>query len=120
MTFAIGQKVIAVGPSGHSRLGQVGRVVNGRVYEGGTCVMFSDEVGAYWFHLSNLAPYIDDCVESVRAKMLERSVEGMAKYGCTVADSKESQAAFLRHAQAESMDLAVYLERCIRDLENGK
>lgn len=61
----------------------------------------------------------DPHVESVRAKLAQRSAVGVAKYGTTTARTDLSHVAWLRHAQEEAMDLAVYLERVISDLERG-
>lgn len=59
----------------------------------------------------------DPNVESVRRKLLERSQVGIAKYGTTTARTDLGELDFLRHAQEEALDLAVYLERLIKDKE---
>lgn len=58
---------------------------------------------------------IDPNVEAVRAKLLQRSQVGLAKYGCTTEALTPLQA--IRHAQEEALDLAVYLEAAIRQME---
>lgn len=52
--------------------------------------------------------------------MADRSERGIAKYGHTMLRSDLSKIDWLRHAQEEAMDLAIYLERLIRDMETGK
>jgi len=54
----------------------------------------------------------DPHVESVRAV-------GIAKYGTTTARTDLSRLDWLRHAQEEALDLAVYLQRLIADEEGG-
>jgi len=61
----------------------------------------------------------DRHVEAVRAKMLARSIVGMSKYNCTTERTDLSEIDWLRHAQEESMDLCVYLERLINDKERA-
>ena len=41
----------------------------------------------------------------------------MKKYGVTMERKDVSKIQWLRHAQEEALDLAIYLERCISDLE---
>lgn len=57
----------------------------------------------------------DKIVESVRQKLLRRSEIGIQKYGTTMDRTDLTQVDWLRHAQEEAMDLAVYLERLIQD-----
>lgn len=61
----------------------------------------------------------DPHVESVRAKLAERSAVGIAKYGTTTARADLSRLDWLRHAQEEALDLAVYLQRLIADEERA-
>lgn len=58
----------------------------------------------------------DPLVKDVIARMAERSETGMKKYGVTMERPDVTTVEWLRHAQEEALDLAVYLERCIRDL----
>ena len=58
----------------------------------------------------------DMIVESVRQKLLERSQMGIQKYGTTMERTDLDTIAWLRHAQEEALDLAVYLERLIEDM----
>lgn len=62
----------------------------------------------------------DPIVEAVMEKMAQRSDEGMKKYGVTMERKDVTTVEWLRHAQEEAMDFAVYLERCIRDLETAR
>jgi len=54
--------------------------------------------------------------ESVAASIMSRAALGLQKYGVTMDRACLSRADWLRHAQEEAMDLAVYLERCIREV----
>ena len=45
-----------------------------------------------------------------------RAEVGLAKYGVTVSDRPLTRRQWLRHAQEEALDLAVYLQRLI-DME---
>lgn len=58
----------------------------------------------------------DPIVNSVLERIKQRSDAGMQRYGVTMARGDVITAEWLRHAQEEAMDLAIYLERCIRDL----
>ena len=57
----------------------------------------------------------DPHVESVRQRLLVRSQVGIVKYGVTTARYDLTEVEWLRHAQEEALDLAVYLERIISD-----
>jgi hypothetical protein len=59
----------------------------------------------------------DPVIESVRAKLLARSIAGFQKYGCGLDRTDLSRLEWLRHAQEESLDLAGYLEVLIRGEE---
>lgn len=59
----------------------------------------------------------DRNVESVRAKLHQRAERGLSKYGVTTERTDLDTVQWLRHAQEEALDLAVYLERLIADLE---
>ena len=56
----------------------------------------------------------DSNVEAVREKMLQRSIGGLSKYGCTTERTDLTDIDWLIHAQQEAMDLAIYLERLIK------
>lgn len=56
-----------------------------------------------------------ECEESVIAKIRERREAGRTKYGTTMERTDLSRLDWLRHAQEEAMDLAIYLERLIRE-----
>jgi len=58
----------------------------------------------------------DPIVRSVIDRMAHRSQIGMTKYGVTMERPDVATVEWLRHAQEEALDLAIYLERCIRDL----
>lgn len=60
----------------------------------------------------------DPLVSRVIEKMSTRSRIGMAKYGVTMERKDVTTIEWLRHAQEEAMDLAIYLQRCIEDLES--
>lgn len=56
--------------------------------------------------------------EQVCFKILKRSEIGKKKYGTTMEREDLSKLDWLKHAQEEVMDLAVYLEKIIQELEN--
>ena len=49
----------------------------------------------------------------VAAKIQERAARGLNKYGTTMERTDLSRLDWLRHAQEEALDLAVYLEKVI-------
>ena len=57
----------------------------------------------------------DEIVEKVRNKLAERSAVGIAKYRTTMERTDLSRLDWLRHAQEELLDGAVYLERLIQE-----
>ena len=59
----------------------------------------------------------DSNVEAIRQRLLDRSVIGLAKYGVTTERTDLNDIQWLRHAQEEALDLAVYLETIITRLE---
>lgn len=61
----------------------------------------------------------DPIVDAVRARLLERSQVGQRKYGTTLARTDLNTLDWLRHAQEEALDLAVYLERLRMDLSRS-
>lgn len=61
----------------------------------------------------------DPIVMKVLEKVQSRSDAGMKKYGVSMARPDVTTVEWLRHAQEEALDLAVYLERCINDLETN-
>ena len=58
----------------------------------------------------------DPIILSVLQRIKDRSTQGMKTYGVPMTRQDISAAEWLRHAQEEALDLAVYLERCIQDL----
>lgn len=62
----------------------------------------------------------DVIVESVRKKLADRSAAGIVKYGKTMERTDLNRLDWLRHAQEELLDGAVYLERLIQDEEGGR
>ena len=56
--------------------------------------------------------------EQVCFKILKRSEVGKKKYGTTMERNDLTKLEWLKHAQEEAMDLAVYLEKIIQELEN--
>ena len=53
---------------------------------------------------------------AVMEMVRSRAEVGLAKYGVTVSDRPLTRRQWLRHAQEEALDLAVYLQRLI-DME---
>jgi len=56
--------------------------------------------------------------EEVCFKILKRSEIGKQKYGVTMERQDLSRLQWLKHAQEEAMDLAVYLEKLINEEES--
>ena len=56
--------------------------------------------------------------EEVCFKILKRSEIGKQKYGVTMERQDLSRLEWLKHAQEEAMDLAVYLEKLINEEES--
>jgi hypothetical protein len=56
---------------------------------------------------------------AVCADIAERQRLGIAKYGTTVADNPLTLEQWLTHAYEECLDQAVYLKRCIAEVNNG-
>lgn len=68
-----------------------------------------------------LRPYLNDnIVVSVLERIKTRADEGMSKYGVPMTREDVDTLQWLRHAQEEALDLAIYLERIIDDLEKKK
>ena len=59
---------------------------------------------------------IDKNVEAIRQKLLDRSEVGIVKYGCTTERDDLSLKDWLKHAQEEALDLAVYCEAMLNKL----
>ena len=59
--------------------------------------------------------YLDPNVERVMAQLCTRAKAGLLKYGTDTTRKDLSRLQWLRHAQEEALDLAVYLERLIQD-----
>jgi hypothetical protein len=59
----------------------------------------------------------DPIVLKVLQRVKDRSTAGMQTYGVPMTRPDVTTIEWLRHAQEEALDLAVYLERCISDLE---
>ena len=57
---------------------------------------------------------------SVVSKILKRSNQGFEKYGTTMEREDLSRLDWLKHAQEEAMDLAVYLEKLIDEEQKKK
>ena len=55
--------------------------------------------------------------DSVAKKIQERAELGKNKYGVTMERNDLTKVEWLKHAQEEAMDLAVYLERLIQEEE---
>ncbi len=55
--------------------------------------------------------------EAVIASIRSRRDAGRAKYGTTMERSDLSELQWLRHAQEEALDLAIYLEKLIKQKE---
>lgn len=61
---------------------------------------------------------LDGTIEgSVIDRIRARRAAGLLKYGTTMERGDLELVAWLRHAQEEALDLAVYLEKLIHELE---
>jgi len=60
----------------------------------------------------------DKNVQAVRQKMADRAKFGLIKYGVSTERSDLTRKQWLIHAQEEAMDLAVYLQRIIDDIDD--
>lgn len=49
----------------------------------------------------------------------KRQQMGMSKYGTSVRENPLSLRAWLVHSYEEALDLAIYLRRCIEEIDNG-
>lgn len=72
---------------------------------------------AGWNARDKLDRGIDANVDAVRDKMKRRAQMGLAKYGVTTERDDLTTLQWLNHAQEEAMDMCVYLQRLIRDVE---
>lgn len=61
---------------------------------------------------------MDKNVQAVRQKLADRAEFGMIKYGVSTERTDLSAKQWLIHAQEEAMDLAVYLQRLIDDIDD--
>ena len=61
---------------------------------------------------------MDKNVQAVRQKLEDRAEFGMMKYGVSTERTDLSAKQWLIHAQEEAMDLAVYLQRLIDDIDD--
>lgn len=65
-----------------------------------------------------LRPYLNDpIVVDVLERIKRRADKGMETYGVPMTRKDIDTVGWLRHAQEEALDLAIYLERIIWDLE---
>ena len=62
----------------------------------------------------------DPTVLSVLRRYEARSAEGMKTYGTSMCDNKSDLEFWLRSAQEEAMDLSLYLERAIDEIQRQK
>ncbi len=56
---------------------------------------------------------------NVVALIAKRQQLGLKKYGCSVRDNPLVLRQWLQHALEESLDMAVYLQRCIEELDRN-
>ena len=65
--------------------------------------------------MSNQPNHPTEIEESVIAKIRQRREAGRKKYGTTMERTDLTRAQWIQHAQEEAMDLAIYLERLMRE-----
>lgn len=56
----------------------------------------------------------------VCALIAQRQAMGLQKYGTTVEENTLSHREWLQHALEEALDMAIYLQRSIEELEKSK
>jgi hypothetical protein len=56
---------------------------------------------------------------NVVALIAKRQQLGLKKYGCSVRENPLVLRQWLQHALEESLDMAVYLQRCIEELDRN-
>ena len=72
-----------------------------------------------WSKKNPAKDYRDDpIVLQVLQRIKDRSTAGMKTYGVPMTRPDIGTIEWLRHAQEEALDLAIYLERIIKDLED--
>ena len=67
--------------------------------------------------LGKMLTSVDPNVDEVREKMRRRAELGLAKYGVTTERTDLDLLAWCQHAQEEAMDLAVYMQRIMKELK---
>lgn len=60
---------------------------------------------------------LDPITQQLQHELEARAKVGLVKYGISVADSSLSTRAWLQHAKEEALDLAVYLQKLINEIE---
>lgn len=61
----------------------------------------------------------DPIVEAVREDLIERSSRGIQKYGVMLSRKDLTLKDWLNHAYEEALDMANYLKRSIKEMENN-
>lgn len=61
----------------------------------------------------------DPIIEKVLKQIEARSEEGIKKYGALMTREDTTTLEWLKHAQEEALDLAVYLERIMQDIRDN-
>lgn len=84
------------------------------------CSACGGEYGEHTEDCRSLAPATGyaapvECEEAVMEKIQLRRLQGRQKYAKTMERTDLSRIQWLQHAQEEAMDLAIYLERLIRE-----
>lgn len=62
----------------------------------------------------------DPNVDAVCAMLQSRAEVGLKKYGVDTTRQDLTHLQWLKHAQEEALDLAVYLQRIITDIQSGQ
>ncbi len=82
----------------------------------------SEDIDFYGVAWPREAP--DQAVEAVRTLLLRRSQAGLKKYGVSTDRTDLTLVDWLRHALEEALDLSVYLQRALlevqRETDDGK
>lgn len=62
---------------------------------------------------------LDDTERLVMIDIARRQIQGMEKYGTSVADNPLSLREWLQHQYEELLDAAVYCKRAIQEIDRG-
>ena len=92
------------------------RVCGKWLYSGNICMSCEEKL----VHKPMTEEESKEVEESVIAKIRQRRDLGRKKYGVSMERTDLSVPQWLQHAQEEAMDLAIYLEKAIQEMNRAK